>query len=234
VAAGDDPEQSDRDYYGNPYVNSASVPFDQPGQAFYGTMELTATRNEPFYDAQKALRIQNRTNADQFTVQGGGIIFPGQAFLVSMCSETELYDGVAYARVTYHFRFRAGNLIDTITPPEYDAFWDKRLDQGDSGWYVESGTTTRGLICNAAGIETGTVLLNGSGKPMDLSLKILSSTSGAVSAPVDNPTPLPANVHIAIAKDASDAHLAYYLVRRQFGRVAIESSVAGLPGPLNL
>ncbi len=213
-------EPSDRDFYDNPNTNSVGIPWDQPSQKFYGTMELTATRNEPFYDAQKALLIQNCTNSDVVTVQGGGTILKGQGFLTTMGNENIVYDGVPYARVTYSFRFRKGNLIDGTD--EYDAFWDRRLDQGDSG-YTFSSTRKLGLFCNVDGLTVGTVLLDGKGKPLDPTLKVVSVSPDGGTTTITAPTdgdPLPAEVK-TVTKAVGGKTLAVYLVRRQYGQINI-------------
>ncbi len=215
-------EPSDRDFYDNPSTNSVGIPWDQPTQKFYGTMELTATRNEPFYDAQKALLIQNCTNSDVVTVQGGGTVLKGQAFLITMGNENVVYDGVPYARVTYSFRFRKGNLIDGTD--EYDAFWERRLDQGDSG-YTVTGTSTRklGLFCNVDGMTVGTVKLDGTGKPLDDTLRVVSVSPDGSTTTITRPTPgdpLPAEVK-TVTKTIGGTKTAVYLVRRQYGQINI-------------
>jgi hypothetical protein len=218
----------DRDFYNNPIGNSAGVPFDQPSQSFEGSLGLVAIRNEPFYDVAKAMTVMNTTNSKPFTVSNGqgplgggggvaGTVGIGQAFCVLVDSQTDIYNGVPYATVSYNFRFKRGRKIDGLVNglEEYDSFWDVKLDQGDSGWFYNSHTSkaTRGLICNERGLLVGTVKLNGNGQPLDPTLKILASVDP--TAPLATPLPgpaLPSNVYLIKTTDA------VYIARRKFGQ----------------
>lgn len=187
-------ERSDYDYYGNAKLNSAGVPFDPPSQRPRGMLFLTAIRNEPFYDVQRAVSIQNTTNSQSITIPGAGLVYPGQMFCHSMECVQDVFQGIPYVTVNYNFELRAGNKLPNSN--EYDGFFDSQLDQGDSGWYDNGGAPDRGLICNQASppIDTGYTLLDGTGKPLDPTLQILSGSDGTTAPPVANPTPLPSNV----------------------------------------
>jgi hypothetical protein len=216
-------EPSDRDFYGNPFYASVGIPFDEPGQWLQGLMDLTATRNEPYYDAAKALAIQNRTNSDVFTVQGGGVVKKGQAYIVNMGVETDIYDGVPYARITYNFRFKQGRLIDNSD--EYDSFWDVRLDQADSGWMADGQAKKRGLFCNSDGWAVGSVPLNGNGLPLDATIKVVSVAANGtptIGAPVVTPIPLAPETR-TVSRIVNSALLALYLCQRRVGQYAVLS-----------
>ena len=189
-------EPSDVDLYGNPKTNSAGVPFDPPKQRKRGGLFVQAIRNEPFFDWGRAVAIQDTTNSVRFVIPGAGTLNPGQMYCDSMECLTDLYFGMTYATIAYNFELRAGNLIPGTS--EYDAFFDSELDQGDSGWAIDSEEfATRGLFCNADGLEIGYVLLDGTGKPIDSSLKVLTSSDGTVEDALTNPNSFPpSNVKI--------------------------------------
>lgn len=203
-------ERSDYDYYGNAKLNSAGVPFDPPSQRPRGMQFLTVVRTEPFFDVQRSVSLQNTTNSAAITIPGAGVIQPGQMFCHSMECPQDIYQGIPYCDINYNFELRGGNLVGTSS--EYDGFFDSQLDQGDSGWY--SGTSSdRGIICNSTGVETGNVLLDGTGKPLDSSLKILSKRDGSVASPIANPTALPTNVSVVTMPVTGAKRLLY----RDFG-----------------
>jgi hypothetical protein len=217
-------QPTDRDYTNNPYEASNNIPFDQLGNAFKGQMDLTATRNEPFYDAAKALAIQNRTNSDVITVQGGGVVKKGQAFIVNMGVETDIYDGAPYARITYNFKFKEGLLMDG-NDGEYNSFFDTRLDQGEFGWMADGQIKKLGYFSNSDGMAVGVIKLNGNGVPLDPTFKVTSVsgtgtvTTGAAVAP---PQARPAEVR-TITRTVNSTVIAVYLCFRQFGTYPILS-----------
>ncbi len=126
----------DRDIAGNPIVNSAGTPYP-PQSRLEGTLRLRVTRNEPYYDVQKALLPKDRFNSDQITIPGAGTLQPGQMFCTGIDCVNETDINSLYATLAYNFELVApeydaeGNILDANFGPKI-----KLLDQGDKGWYA--------------------------------------------------------------------------------------------------
>lgn len=161
-----------------PIVNSAGDPFDPPYERSVGTWVLTYERWEPIFDGGKAQTYTDCVSSDSFTM--AGLTFnPGQTILRSMLPVGKYDTNATKLRMRYVFEMDGSRS---------DPFQLARLDKGSRGFYSSSGTN-KASICDSAGNQISSdVLLDGTGKPADSSLKILNGSTAA--SPVANPTPI--------------------------------------------
>ena len=175
-------EKIDHDLYGQVLKNTALVPFKSPGTRDSGTLFLTITRNEPFYDVKKALALQNTVNATVWSPMGLPAVGPGQALCRSIAPTKEYTSSkLQYIPIAYEFEFRQGNNFNPDQPakPDSDGFYDGfklvLISQGKSAWYQDpasnSGDVLLGEIVDAQGNKLSEdVLLDGLGVPITPSL----------------------------------------------------------------
>lgn len=153
---GNTTESVDRDAAGNPILNSVGEPFDPPPTKNIGTLFLTVTRNEPSYDPGIALTYQNKRNSDQFFGAEAG-----QALCLSIAPAEAFAADAEYIPVQYHFEFRA------------DKFRHRIRDQGLNGRFDDNGTSKIApFYMNSTDRASTPILLDGTGKPMDPSIKV--------------------------------------------------------------
>ena len=118
----------DHDADGNPLLNSALDAFDPPLSTEFTTIFLSITRNEPYFDVQKALTYSNRININPFNIKGAGIVAPGQILCRSIQPAGEYIEGTRFVPIVYDFELRSGLKLDS------DGLWDgfkyRILDQG--------------------------------------------------------------------------------------------------------
>jgi hypothetical protein len=126
-------EPIDRDVEGNPIVNSAGDAFDPPLNTEFTTLFLTYTRNEPYFDIQKALTYSNTVNSNSFTIRGAGIVAPGQIKCDSIQPAGEYTDDADFVPIVYSFEIRRGNKQDS--DGSWDGFKLRVLDQGLRAYY---------------------------------------------------------------------------------------------------
>lgn len=134
----------DHDADGNPLLNSALDAFDPPLSTEFTTIFLSITRNEPYFDVQKALTFSNRININPFNIKGAGIVAPGQILCRSIQPAGEYIEGVRFVPIVYDFELRSGLKLDS------DGLWDgfkyRILDQGLRAFYSK---TEKGRIYDA-------------------------------------------------------------------------------------
>lgn len=158
-------EQVDRDYLGNPIVNSAREPFSEPATRTFTRRILELRRYEPFYDVGKAEAFENTVNNATFTIPGL-IVFGARAVRCNLIVPTEEYKvGDTVIDVSYQFEVRQ------------DGWRSRHLDQGfnvhvgDSGGdelqplYFENGERiTMPALLDGRGKAINETLLAGSHK----------------------------------------------------------------------
>ena len=77
-------EEFDRTPNGFAILNSARKPFDSNPTRDAGPIKLDITRNEPFYDAEKALRFRNLINTEAVRLEGRMLFGPLVGRIVSI------------------------------------------------------------------------------------------------------------------------------------------------------
>lgn len=168
-------EKIDHDLFGMPLKNTANIPFKSAGTRDTGTLFLTITRNEPFFDVRKAINFQNTVNAAPWSPMGLPAVQSGQALCRSIAPVSEYTSAkVKYVTVAYEFEFRNGNNFsaDQQPRPDADGFYDGfklcLISQGKSGWYYGTGDVpTPGEIVDPQGNRlSDDVLLDEFGVPI--------------------------------------------------------------------
>jgi hypothetical protein len=197
-------EGVDQDAYGNGITNSAGDGFSSPASKNFTAGVLRCLRNEPYYNIGQAVDYQNTVNSDNATFFAGVIVLEkGQCLCRKIRPTTPITHKSLYVTVEYTFEFRRGRVQDS------DGYWDpfkyRVMDAGQAGFWNDSGTTRRG---NFGSITLGGVFenvptdvrLDGTGIPMESTIKVAAKTGGA--AAVANPTSLPAECVIETTANA--------------------------------
>ncbi len=199
---GNESRPRDTDKYGNPKVNSARTAF-RVNPVKVATLHVQAIRNEPFYDVVKAIAIQNTTSSLSWNIPLAGETEPGQVFCECMECLTDVYEEQPFATVAYNFEIQRGRKIEGTD--EYDAFFDAYLDVGSQGWASSSSNdVVSGRIVTAKGDDADEVLLDGLGRPVDSSLRILlDPKTNQVAVPETCPTDIPDNVLVVALENGS-------------------------------
>jgi hypothetical protein len=176
-------EAAGRDAYGNAVINAVGEPFssDSPAEVFTGM--LYVERNEPFYDAPKAVAYANAVNDAPVTFHGIWNFDKGQACHRKYSCLTPITGKEKYVTVQYAIELRGGYKKDS------DGYWDgfkcRQPNKGNKGWYSDSGTPRLGLlgqiIDNQFQQVSEPVLMNGKGKPINAATT-LSSPNGLLVA----------------------------------------------------
>lgn len=168
---------SNVDENNNAILNSAGDPLD-PMPLTAPTFGLCVRRYEPFFDVQKSLLFSDTCNSDSFTLAGAGPVAAGQCYC-EYVKPFEPYTATApEVGIEYRFEFRGGTNPFDLHP----------MDVGRWGWYSASGTPTKGQIVAPDGTQPDfDVPLDGTGKPIDSSYKILAKDGVTLSAPIANP-----------------------------------------------
>lgn len=188
---GNTTESVDQDAEGNAILNSAGERFDPPPTKNIGTLFLTVRRNEPSYDPAIALTFQNKRNSDPFFGAQ-----PGQALCLSIAPNAEYAEDAEYIPVDYHFEFRA------------DKFRHRIMDQGLNGWFNDNGTLKLApFYMNITDRAGAAVLLDGTGKPIESSIKVAGNET-----PVAHQSPSPATIE--------DTGEAIFLIFEKYGERA--------------
>lgn len=153
-------EPVDRDADGNPITNSALDPFDPPLTRDFNDKVLVVTRAEPFYDPIAKGVWENTVNNGPVTFMG--IAFPAESLrCLSIQPGREYSDADTSVLVEYRFLYRR------------DLQKARVLDQGFGAWFTSNNTQTKGELYTGQGTQvTKPKLLNGKGKPLDVTLKV--------------------------------------------------------------
>lgn len=135
----------DADLDGEPYVNSAGHRYEADAVATDEEhMVLTVTRNESYFDFATASYFQNAINSDTFYG------WAPKTAKVSITSEEQFSDDMAYVTTTYRIEFNATG-------------WQRRLlDEGP--FSLKSGSLTRIYPVDDNGVaSTASIKLDGAG-----------------------------------------------------------------------
>lgn len=117
-------------------------PFNDVQEDFI-EIRATARRNEPIFDAKRALEyINSVNNATVSFNKNQWKLFKGQSKVGAIVPLSDMTEASPYVTVQYSIVLRAGFIEDT------DGYWDgfklRILNQGKNGYYNDSGTKKRG------------------------------------------------------------------------------------------
>lgn len=112
--------QIEEDIDGNPIVNSALDPYDQPPTITETFKQLTITRNEPYFNLQQSIAYEGKVNSDTVYLQGvgAGKLTAGQIKCISILPNGPLDLDDNFVSVSYVFWIRE------------DGFQLRRMDIG--------------------------------------------------------------------------------------------------------
>lgn len=160
--------QVEEDVTGNPIVNSAGDPFDQPPSITDRYWQLTVTRNEPYFNLTTSVTYQNKVNSDTVYLQGvgAGKLTAGQMFCVSILpvGPIDLTDN--FVSIAYTFWIRESG------------FQLRRLDLGYRQ-HLDSEDKSKPITDENGDDITVPVLLDGSGAPYDETVVGVGTPAGA-------------------------------------------------------
>lgn len=188
-------EAVDRDINGNPLVNSAGDP--PPPGAFnrdFTTLEIAITRNEPAVPTDKIQRYLDAYNRDTVDLAGLGSYDPYTIRCVYLGPASTFNSDALFIPIRYAFRY------------DPDGYWHRFEDKGQNGWFDDGGNK-QGVIVDGNGVAVTTdKLLDGTGKPLDATLKIGSQKA----APIANPNGTPSGATL----DTTNPDVVYLKYRR--------------------
>jgi hypothetical protein len=180
----------DIDLVGVPVINSTGVPYSPaPTREIYFDI-LTIKRHEPFFDLQKARLFRNAVNSNTFT--SGNVVFLAGECLCTSIKPTQEYTTDATAiEIAYRFQIEGG-LNETSTTQGFEPFQLHMRDRGRSSFGQGGSGAVMGPITGADGAAIADdVPLDGTGKPIETTLKVRVDPSGTLVAPIARPTALP-------------------------------------------
>ena len=153
----------DRDFHGNPIVNSAGQGFTPPPRRTIHSIKLTATKNRSTFNAGFWSGYINTVNADTFFGAK-----PEEAFCVEIAPTSVFTKDSSWIETAYKFEFR-----DSAAWGE-KPFQLRILDQGPMalGYAEGEGENRLFAIYDADNRQVRSALLNGKGNPAKDSLRI--------------------------------------------------------------
>lgn len=164
--------------------NSAGDAFKGGVPREFATLCMRYTRNEPFFDLNKAMTYSMCTNSKSVTINGAGTAERGQMMCRCISPASPLQAGMPYVKVRYDFEFRMGTAKDASG--RWNGFHARVLDQGDNGWWTRtvSGSPVTSKVKfylqdTPPRIVTD-VLLDGKGRPADVGNVTVTSSASAV------------------------------------------------------
>lgn len=148
-----------------PILNSAGDPYDPPIHEDFGTLFLHVYKFVTDFDLIMAMNYRNAVNTDAFTVLGRYSVSPGQSRCVLMGIPADYNINATWVEAQLTLEFRA------------DGFDRRLLDKGYRGWQEVSGTTSSAPFTDVSGNNvTAPILLDGTGKPLDSTIKVNGQT----------------------------------------------------------
>lgn len=179
-------EAIDRDFNGNPIVNSVGDPPATHPTNDFRDLVLTYLQWEPVFQLRKSIQYTDAggaVNSDQFGIfapEGSLIVYPGECNITSWEPVGEMGIGQAVVQVAYEFRFRARIVVTQASGDDEGAWasaFDFRFpDTATRGWYAETTGTgddatsvqSRGEWQERTGkLATDAIRLNGKGEPIE-------------------------------------------------------------------
>ncbi len=132
-------EEVDRDFDGNPIMNSAGdPPGNHPTVEIYDLV-LGWTQYEPFFNLRGSMEYVGAVNSDNFTLltrEIQALVFGGECQCTAWEPVGDIELGQSLVQVYREFRFR--QRIKIKDDAWASAFDFRFMDQGNRGWYVDS------------------------------------------------------------------------------------------------
>jgi hypothetical protein len=194
-----------------PVTNSARRPFSSNPSKNYFSVFLTITRNEPFYDLNKAATYSNTVNNLPFILSG--LTFAkGWVYLSSYAPTGEYESGGRYVSCSYDFEIRVPIGSNQTALAKANPFQLRIRDEGRTGIYSDDGgaTLNTGQFVMTDGTPiTEDVLLDGTGKPINSTIKIID-INGVIKSPYSYPSgPAGATVDVVSVGGSTAVWLIY-------------------------
>ncbi len=206
-------KQTDRDAFGNPLVVSTGDAITGAHRNFF-LRQFTITRNEPYWDPRLDAAYSDTYNVAPFAPLGFPAMEPGQCRCLSILPAGPVTKTMKYVPVVYSFEYAQGVTKDKTGV--WDAFMLVQLDAARSGWYDPgTGTPARGHFVGADNnLVQFDVLLDGTGKPIDPTIKIGVNNNGTItpSDPVAAPDAYAAAATIVSLTDPAAKLLVYTML----------------------
>jgi hypothetical protein len=172
---------------GDLIVNAAGDPFDPPLTRDVFDLQITITRNEPFFPLAKSMTYRNVVNSQPYTIPAVGQADKGQLLCLPMKMVSPITAQSTYVPVIY-----------TLLARE-DGWKFHILNAGFNGWYNAGGTYKKGRFKDEFGVLSAPILLGPDGKPL-LSGYTIATPSGDGATPLANPNPI-SNAHLGQIKN---------------------------------
>ncbi|HEV7297753.1 MAG TPA: hypothetical protein VGN72_00185 [Tepidisphaeraceae bacterium] len=192
-------EPFDRDIDGNPVLNSAGDAPANPPSRTYVYSTLTITTNEEFYNYAGYKPYINTVNSDSIEVDQPNsttVTFAAGTVKCVSIAPARMYKATdSYVPITRTFEIWDLAEISTTQPHQC-----RILDQGSSGWYNDEGVKNGSLCTDQGEYVANDKLLDGTGKPLDSTLKVRDG--GEQYTPVARPGGTPTGATIEGTADA--------------------------------
>lgn len=187
----------DRDATGKLIRNSAGDFFDPLPVRDFPVETLTIKRFEPFYDRTKARKYVNKVNSNSFIV-GDTEVLPFECKCTNIGPTSEYEVNAATIEIAYEFEIILGLRAPDKPNESGNPFDFHRTDAGRRGWFTKDSKTIKGYFCTAEtvggvlqliSILTEPVLLDGTGRPLDTTIKVADrdDSTAKVYEPVATP-----------------------------------------------
>lgn len=188
---------SESDAYRKRKINSAGDIYP-PEVATYTRWRITGRRYERFWNDSKRRKYEHKTNNNVMRLFGSTIL-PYECLCRAIGPVGEYEDDPDYMLIEYVFEIATSERVAETGPMSgisgfpFDAHY---VDQGGRGWYTEGSVNKRGRFCQTIGTGTGEVLagylddviLDGTGKPKDTTIKVANFEATKFYTPIANPT----------------------------------------------
>lgn len=155
-------EQVDRDFFGNPLVNSAREPFSDPATRTFTRRILELRRYEPFYDVAKAEAFENTVNNAVFTIPGLIAIGARKARCNIIVPTQEYKIGDSVIDVSYQFEIRPDGWRTRQLDQGFNAHVGEGNDELQPLYFANGERITLPALFNGRGVPLNTALLAGS------------------------------------------------------------------------
>lgn len=160
-------EDVDRDYDGNPIVNSNLVPFANAAQRTFTQRTIEARRYEAVYPAALAEAFEDTVNSSSWSGPPGVTFGAGTVKCNIITVVGEYDEDSPYVEVLYQFEVRP------------DGWRTRQLDEGTMGRDAD-GKFLPLYALNGDKVTTP-ILLNGNGVPIDIDSYLLGNPTGNIA-----------------------------------------------------
>lgn len=187
------PVPTDTDAFGYPYVNSAGCAFNPLPVQYLKVKYLSIVVQKPGYTMAEYEKYEDSVNEDEVII-GGDKMLPGEVRCTTIQPVEGYTQGATSINVGFNFEILRVRQVLTAgtTPLRIQYPWNifgRFKDQGSEGWATIDGAKKQGVFCYASTgsrVETDKPL-NGSGRPIDPSIKVKANIADTGVSPEDSP-----------------------------------------------